>query len=327
MTGWSGAEVRDPSTPELPVLDPSNDELASPDDAIFEGVSLALWRPTIRQRIQEAWASRHLFWPLAFSLIPTYKGRILGRAWIVIRPLMTIVGFGFIFGGVFHASGPNGIPYIIFMIFSMQAFRFFHYVVLYETVSMRTVKRLTSGLRIPLLLVPPAAILRTFVTISIYWVIAAIALIYYFITSGHFYLRISPTLLVGFAGLGLCLLFGVGIGLWTMTLYPKARDMRYFVQYAMQFWMFFTPVFYSVQSVPGSLKTLVQINPLTPVIQVVQYGFLDAPGPSAWGVIWSIVCIALVGAGGLWFFNRVATRFVGMATVSGPDDEDEDDVI
>jgi lipopolysaccharide transport system permease protein len=327
MTGSSGAELRDPSSRERPVPDRATDELESSDDAIFEGVSLALWQPTIRHRIAEAWAARHLYWPLALSLVPTYQGRILGRAWIVLRPLMGIVGFGFIFGGVFNASAPNGIPYIIFMILGVQAFRLFDYAVMYETVSMRAVKRLTASLRIPLLLVPPAVILRILITLSIYWAIGIIALAYYLISDGHFYFNLAPSALAGVAGLVLCLLFGMALGLWTMALYPRVRDMRYFVRYALQFWMFFTPVFYAVKSVPDSLKFLVQINPLTSLLELVQYGFLKTPGPSVGGLIWSLTCIALVGAGGLWFFNRIATRFVGLAGVSSSEDDEDDEFL
>jgi len=161
----------------------------------------------------------------------------------------------------------------------------------------------------------------------VYWTIAAIALIGYLIARGHFYLVVGPRLLIGVVGLLLCMAFGMALGLWTMTLYPRARDVRYFVRYGVQFWMLFTPVFYSLQSLPHSLQIFVSINPLTPVISLVQYGFLDAGTIKPWSLVWSLVFITLAGAGGLWFFNRFATRFVGMATVNASgDDEDDDDM-
>jgi ABC-type polysaccharide/polyol phosphate export permease len=165
------------------------------------------------------------------------------------------------------------------------------------------------------------------VVLVIFWGFAAVLLAYYGIADGHFYLNLSPRLLAGFAGLGLCLLFALAIGLTTSALYPRVRDIRYVVRYGLQFWIFLTPVFYSVQQLPHWAQVLSQVNPLTPMVSLVQYGFLDAGSVHPWGLVWSVAAILLTGAFGLWFFNRYATQWIGIYTFddgTGTDDEEGD---
>jgi ABC-type polysaccharide/polyol phosphate export permease len=297
------------------------------DGVPFEVADLSPWVPTLRERIREAWESRHIARALAASIVPTYQGRVLGRAWFVIRPAMQIFVFALIFGGVFNASAPNGVPYLLFLVFSTMAFRFFERTVMYETLATRMVGRMTNNLRMPLLLIPVAATFTGVLVLLVYWSFAAVLLVYYLIAKGHFYLTMSPRLLAGVAGLALCLVFGWAIGLTTCTLYPRVRDVRYLVRYGMQFWIFLTPVFYSIESLPHWAQVLAQVNPLTPMVGLVQYGFLDAGGLSPYGLIWSVAAIILTGLFGLWFFNRFSTQWIGVFALPRGSDEEEDELL
>jgi ABC-type polysaccharide/polyol phosphate export permease len=290
-------------------------------------VRVTPWQPSVRERIGEAWRGRALFPLLARRMVPTYRGRILGRAWIFVRPFMQVFGFALVFGGVFHATAPDGIPYILFMLLGVQAFRFFEFSVLFATLSSRMVKRQTRSLRIPLLLVPLAASSRALMELLIYWVFTAALLVYYYATSGHFYLEISLKLLVGLGGLLLCLVYALAIGLFTSVVYPRAMDIRYLVRYGMQFWLVITPVLYSLDSLPHRYQTLAQLNPMTPLVGMVQYGFLDAGELHAWSIAWALGAIVVTGLVGLWFFNRLATQWIGIYTLDDEDDEDEGDLI
>jgi ABC-type polysaccharide/polyol phosphate export permease len=307
-----------------PAETPATQEDGGPDEeAPFE--EFPPWRPSVWGRVTEAWQGRHLFPPLARRMVPTYRGRVLGRAWIIIRPFMQVFGFALVFGGVFHAQGPNGIPYLLFLLFSMQAFRLFDLTTLFETMSPRMVARQTRNLRVPLLLVPLASISRGILELIIFWFFAAVTLVYYWIARGTFYLELSPKLLVGLLGLLLCLVYGMALGLTTSVIYPRARDIRYVVRYGMQFWLCVTPVFYSLQTLPSWAQVLAQFNPLTPLISLVQYGFLGADLLHPWGVLWSLGAIVVSAAFGLWFFNRLATQWIGIyAPTDDGDDEDGD---
>lgn len=285
-------------------------------------VELPLWQPTLRQRIAEAWHSRHLLGGLARSSIPTYQGRIMGRFWHILRPLWQVFGMALIFGGIFHATAPNGIPYVLFVVFSYQAFQLFRITIMYETVSSKQI-RVMRNLRVPLLLLPLAMLGRVWVRLSVYWAIAVVVLLYYWIFKGHLYLQLNERLLVGVAGVALCLIFGVAVGLFTGVLYPRAKDVKYLVRFLLPVWMFLTPVYYSAHALPGWAQTVAQFNPLTGVVGMVQWGFLDAGSLRPLGILWSLVAIVLTLSFGLWFFNKLATRYLGVWR--GPADEEDDD--
>lgn len=291
---------------------------------IEEGQPLVPWTPPLHVRIAEAWDQRYLLPGMATRSVPVYPGRILGRGWLVIRPFMQVLGFSIVFGGVFKAKAPDGTtPYLIFMLLNIQSFRLFEHSLLYETLSSRTAKA-TKQLRAPLLLLPIASTLRGLLELGIYWFFTAAVLIYYVVTKGHFYLNISPRLLVGVAGLLLCLLLGLAIGLVSSVIYPRAMDVRYIVRYGGQLLLFLSPVFYSSKSLPSGWRPVLEANPLTAMIELVQFGFLGGPFPGTYSLAWSLGFLALMTLVGLWFFNNRATQWIGIYQRSDGDDEDDD---
>jgi lipopolysaccharide transport system permease protein len=289
-------------------------------------VALPLWQPTLRKRIAEAWQSRHLLRGMMLSSVQTFQGRIMGRFWFLLRPLWQVFGMALIFGGIFHAKAPNGIPYLLYVVFSFQAFTLFRITIMYETVSPKQIK-VARNLRIPLLLVPLAILGRVFARLSVYWLIAACVLLYYLIAKGHLYLQLNARLLVGVAGVALCLIFGIAVGLFTSVLYARARDVKYLLRFFIPVWMFLTPVYYSAHQLPAWAQAVSQVNPLTGVISMVQWGFLDAGSLHPLGVLWSLVAIVLTMSFGLWFFNKLATRFLGVYRIVADDEDDDDDMM
>ena len=320
MTAPTAAEAR---TGPAPVEEAPEEEL---EQASAASAELPLWQPSVRERIAEAWHSRHLLSAMMRSAVPTYQGRLFGRAWILIRPLWQIFGMALIFGGIFHAQAPNGIPYLLFVVFSFQAFQLFRLTVIYETRAVKMV-RVIRVLRVPLLLLPFAMINRVLVRLYVYWAIAAIVLLYYVIAKGHLYLQLNARLLVGLAGVALCLAFGVAIGLFTSVLYARARDVKYLVKYLLPIWVFLTPVYYSVHALPGWAQEVAQVNPLAGMVGMVQWGFLDAGSLHPLAVLWSVAALVLTTAFGLWFFNKFATRFLGVYRGAADEEDDDDDMI
>jgi lipopolysaccharide transport system permease protein len=289
-------------------------------------IDLPLWRPTTWERVREAWQSRELLPGLARTSIPSHQGQILGRGWLFLRPFMQIFGFAVVFGGVFHVKAPNGAPYLIFLILSMQAFRLFDTTLIYATISTNYVKNVTRPLRFPLLLIPFGAMGIALFRLAVYWGFAAVLLAYYAIADGHFYLVLGPKLLVGFAGTFLCLALGLAVGLTTSVLYPRAKDMRYFVRYSVQPLALITPVYYPLSTVPSSYRTLAEVNPLTGAVGLVQYGFLGGVAPGLYSVAWSCISLVLLTLFGFWFFNRFATSWLGvMKRQPSGELSDEDD--
>jgi ABC-type polysaccharide/polyol phosphate export permease len=96
-------------------------------------------------------------------------------------------------------------------------------------------------------------------------------------------------------------------------------------RYVLQIWLVLTPIFYSFGTLPHTYRLLAQLNPLTSIINMVQYGFVDAGVLLPWGILWSVAVLAALIAVGIWFFNRFATRWIGVYTVQSSLDDDDDD--
>jgi ABC-type polysaccharide/polyol phosphate export permease len=315
-------DIRPGSEPlPAPVYDPDLDE-----DGVEAADTRVPWQPTLRESIREAWEGRPLLRGLFATALSTYEGYFLGRLWLILRPFMQVFGFAVLFGGVFGAKAPNGVPYLLFLVFSIQGWHTFQRTLIFQCRGAYQFKGLARKLKLPLLLIPIAGPFQGVVYLFVYWLFAIPLLIYYWITKGHLYLGSPKQLAVGVAGLVLSFGWGWAFGIPFSLLYMKAKDVRLGLRYGTQLWMLITPVFYSLDQLHGTAHTVAQINPLTGAMSLVQYGFLDAGTPQLYAVAWSVIGFFLVAIFGLWAFSHYAVQFVALGTSAREDDEDSDDV-
>jgi len=234
-------------------------------------------RSPIHVELVEAWRHRALL-PLLGSRIvmKTYAKTILGRWWLLILPLMDTLGKTLIFGGLLKISTPHAIPYLLFLLVGMQGWRLFQRTLYLGTRSFDRYAKLTRSFQFPILLVPLASTAAGLVEFAVYLLIIAGTLTYYWAADGVFYLQLQPELLLGLAGFALCILFAWGLSFWTAVLNSRARDTRLALRYVFQLWLYITPVIYPLSTVPGSLRTLAQINPMAPIIEMTKYGLIGA---------------------------------------------------
>lgn len=271
--------------------------------------------------VREAWRHRGLIpWLGVRMLVKRIAGTKLGWLWLVIRPLIDTLGKALIFGGVLQVAAPNAVPYFVFMLAGMTAWRFFERWVFQATRSFDQYSKLMKSLKFPLLLVPLSAGAYPLVEASVYFAVFAGAIVFYLFADGILYLRLSPDLLVAAAGLALALVSAWGVGLWVSVLNAKARDWRYIMRYALEIWLYLTPVVYPLSAVPPSLRALALLNPLTAPIEMVKLGLLGAGRVEAVSVVSSLVFVVVMVSSGLWFFGREAMRSIDL---HGPTDEEE----
>jgi lipopolysaccharide transport system permease protein len=282
---------------------------------------LPQWRQPLPRTLRETWESRHVLRPMAAYAVPDYAQTHIGRWWLFLRPGLPIIAYTIVFGGIFGAKAPNGVPYLIFVLFGMQGWQLFQHTVIFETRSFQRLGRFARSLNVPLLYVPTASLSRAFVNFLVYVVFGVGALGYYLIAKQTLYLNLSPQLLAGFAGWGLCIIFGWAVGLFTAALNARVPDVRFTLPVVMQFLMLITPVVYPLEQVPHAFQPLAQANPLTGVMELVKYGFLDAGEVNALWLGWSVLACALTVLFALLFFNR----FAQARTRSGEDDEEEEE--
>jgi homopolymeric O-antigen transport system permease protein len=291
------------------------------DEAEVGTAEYPQWRQPLTRTLRETWDSRHILRPMAAYAVPDYSQTHMGRWWLFLRPGLPIIAYSVVFAGIFGAKAPNGIPYLIFLLFGMQGWHLFQGTVVFSTRSFQKLGKFARTLNVPLVVVPTASIARPLVMSFAYVVFGIGSLLYYLIAKQAWYLESGPQLLAGVAGWMLLLMFGWAVGLFTAALNARVQDVRFTLPVFMQFLMFCTPVAYPLSQVPSQFQPLAQANPLTGLVELVKYGFLGAGEVRPLGLAWSLVALVLTALLGLWFFNRVAR-----AKARGGDDEDEEDV-
>ncbi len=313
-----------PVAPTVPVLEPRT----------LPPVEIIDHRPSLWSALHDAWRNRHLVPALAVSVLGKYRRKYrLGFFWPVFNALLSIFGLSFIFGGgVFGVKAPNGMPYFLFVTVGMMGWRIFIKTMTIATRSFLRVRFLTRKMHIPLVVVPIAGSAQVVFELSVYASVYVGGVLYYWIRTGHLYLKLEPKLLaISFLGLGLCALFAWSIAMWTAPLTAWARDVRMVVKHTMPFWMFMTPVVYPIDKLHGTTRLLAEINPLTSAIEMAKVGFLGSGHVRFYAGIWSIAAISTSFLAGVWFISRygqtLAAAGARFRDDGSGDDDDGDDMM
>lgn len=282
---------------------------------------------SVRREVAEAWRNRGLVPRLAARVVvKTYVKTILGRAWLVLRPLMDTLGLALLFGAVIGIAVPGGVPYLVFLLVGLFGWRLFDRSLFWATRSFDRYARLLRKLNPPLLIMPIAGTGPAIVESFVYALILVGVLAFYGIVDGTLYLVVGPQLLLGLAGLLLCLGLALGLGLTLSVLNARARDVRLSLRYVLTIWFYVTPVVYPLERLPATFQALAQINPVTPMIEMIKEGFLGVGRVDPPGVAWAVVATLGSIAFGLWFLSRKGVDFATplQRGTLGDEEEEED---
>jgi lipopolysaccharide transport system permease protein len=298
-------------------------------------VELLPVRPSILGTIRDAWRQRSLFRPLAVRILTKQFAKTkIGPGWLVLRPFMDAIGMSLLFGGVLGVATKDGTPYLLFFVVGVSVFRGCERMILWMTRSFDRNAKFTRKFDMPLLLVPLSGATPAIVEFFVYMGIVAIAVAYYLLADGQLYLQIGLPLLEALAGLSMIALIGFGIGLFTSVWAAHTRDVRLGLRYFLQIWIVVTPVLYPLSKLPKTVADIAQYNPITPPLAMWRHGLIGSGPPIETApLLASIGMTVLLVLGGLYFFSRQATNFMGPAgwgrggRDADDDDDDDDDVL
>ncbi|HEY7690855.1 MAG TPA: ABC transporter permease [Gaiellaceae bacterium] len=271
---------------------------------------IAPWRQSILARLGEVWTFRALFPYLAKELIMRrYRRTYLSWIWIPLRPGLQILSGGLVFGGFLQVSSGDR-PYLIYVSLSTAAWVLFERALHWGTRGVRGAGSFSGGSFFPRIMVVVASSGPAIMDFLINQALFMIALIYFSIARQTNYLAPPQQWAVGAIGLLLLLLFGLSVGLITGPLTALTKEIRYVTSYLVQFLLFMTPVYYPISELPDRYRTLLELNPLTAPMEMVQFGFVGSAPPSPLAMTSCLVGIFVFCGGGLWFFNRFERTFV-----------------
>jgi lipopolysaccharide transport system permease protein len=280
-------------------------------------------------KLRELWEYRELLYFLTWRDIKVrYKQTVLGAAWAIIQPFMTMIVFSLFFGGL--AGIPSdGIPYPVFSFAALVPWTFFATGLAMSSNSLVGSANLIKKVYFPRLVIPIATVLSGAVDFLLAFLVLLLMMAFFLVTAPVMpapvmfdYLPyqsllgggdgIQLTLNVMFLPYFVLLAFvtALGVGLWLSAMNVQFRDVRYTIPFITQFWLFATPIAYPSSLIENEvLRAIYGINPMTGVVEGFRWALLGvetAPGPI---LIVSSTAAALLFVSGLFYFRRMEKTF------------------
>jgi lipopolysaccharide transport system permease protein len=250
---------------------------------------------------RELWAYRELLWVLTLRDIKVrYKQTVLGAAWAVIRPFLTMVIFSVVFGQL--AKMPSdGYPYPIFVYAALLPWTFFAGAISSSAQSLVGSAHLVSKVYFPRLIIPLSAVGAGLVDLLISTGILLLMMVWYGV-GWTWNLLAVPLLLIAvvFAALG--------AGTLLSALTVAYRDFSHITPFLVQIWMYVTPVIFPVSLVPEQWQWLLYLNPMTGLVESFRSAFLGKPFDT-YGLAISVAIAITIFAAGVAYFEKVERRF------------------
>ena len=236
-----------------------------------------------------------------------YKQTILGPLWIIINPLLTTLMFTVVFGNIANIP-TDGMPQIVFYMLGTTVWTYFSSCLTKTSSTFTGNAAIFGKVYFPRLVTPISTVISGLINFGVQFLMFLGFMAYFMIKGSpiepNLWILITPLLLVQLAALAL----GFGIIISSMT--TKYRDLAVLVTFGVQLWMYATPVVYPASQIGGKLKTLMMLNPVSPIVESFRYAFLGS-GSIPWNYLGiSVVTTLVVLFAGVVLFSRVEKTFM-----------------
>lgn len=271
--------------------------------------------------IKGLWRYRDLYYMyIKRDIITQYKQTILGPAWYLIQPLFTTIMYMFVFGGLAGIS-TDGVPQPLFYMCGICLWQYFNSCFTSCSYVFVANQRVFGKVYFPRLVVPLSSVTSNLIRFSIQWLMFVLILIYYIIFKDY-----APSF--GFINdygmvVGLLLtfvfpiisVFMIGMhamswGLIITSLTTKYRDLNMLIAFGVQLLMYATPVIYPLSFAPEKYRSIININPLTPIFEIFKYTFVGAGTLDIINLAYSAFTLCIVMFFAVILFNRTEQRFM-----------------
>ena len=261
--------------------------------------------------LKEVWRYRDLLQMyVRRDIVTIYKQTVLGPLWFIIQPLFTTVMYMFVFGSIAQIP-TDGLPQTLFYLSGILCWSYFSDCLGKTSGTFLGNAGVFSKVYFPRLVVPISAVLSNLIRLAIQ-LLLFLAVYFYYIYSGtniqpNSYIFLFPLLVLMLAGLGL------GFGIIISSVTTKYRDMAILFGFVTSLWMYATPVVYPLSVMKEKYEDymwLIQLNPLTSIVETLRYGFMGAGTISWFWLGYSFVVTIVVIVIGSWVFNKVERSFI-----------------
>ena len=258
--------------------------------------------------LKDVWRYRDLLWLFVKrDFVSFYKQTILGPLWFFIQPLFTTLTFTFIFGNLAGIS-TDGLPQPLFYMAGITAWAYFADCLTKTSTVFKDNANIFGKVYFPRLILPLSIVASNLVRFVVQMLLFLIMIGYYALQGANF--NITWAILL-FPFLVLLMAFlGLGLGLIITALTTKYRDLAFLITFGVQLSMYATTVIYPLSAAPIKYKYLIQLNPMTGILEAFRFGFLGQ-GELTWNSLGYSILVTLVSLVlGVVIFNKTEKTFV-----------------
>lgn len=255
--------------------------------------------------LRELWAYRDLLLVFSWRDIKVrYRQTVLGAAWVMGQPLVTMLIFTLLFSRVATLRVNAGVPYPLFVLSGIILWNFISSAILRSGNSLLGTAHLISKVYFPRLLIP----ISNVITDAADFLVAALLLVpmmlWYGVTPGVELLLVPVVVLCAGA-------FALGIGLWVAALNVEYRDVRIVIPWMLQLAMYAAPIVYPLSALPERYRWIAALNPASGLVEAFRASVLGTPMPFLL-LLWSIAASMLLLISGAYYFRRMERLFADL---------------
>lgn len=275
---------------------------------------------------KEIWRYRDMFVLFVQRSFQTaYKQTVLGPLWFFITPVLSVIVYIGVFGGIANIP-TDGVPPMLFYLLGISLWSYFAACLTATSNSFVANAGIFGKVYFPRIIMPMVAVTVQFLYFCIQLLIFIAFYIYYawptivssfgeasslstaspvFTPSLHWQVVLFPVLMFILA------MLAVGVGMMISSVTTKYHDIQIVFGKIISLWVYITPVIYPLSFVTNEkLHLAMSLNPVTPIIEAVKYSLLGA-GQFSWGWLgYSAACTLVVCLIGLALFNKVQKSFM-----------------
>jgi len=251
---------------------------------------------------RELWKFRELLFFLVWRDVKIrYKQTILGAAWAVLQPVMTMLVFSVIFGNLLKTPS-DGLPYPLFSFAALIPWQLFSRALSDSANSLINNQQMITKIYFPRLFLPAASILGGLLDFGISMLVLFGMMFYYQvkITWAIFTLPIFIVLAV---------LTSLAAGIWLSALNVKYRDIKYVLPFLLQIWLYATPIAYSTKIIPEKWRFIAGLNPMSGVVNGFRWALLGQTTETSTLLVVSVVIVIFLFLSGLIYFQYTEQTF------------------
>ncbi|MCL9805120.1 ABC transporter permease [Flavobacterium amniphilum] len=258
-------------------------------------------------RLREIWHYRDLlFLFVRRDFVTVYKQTILGPLWFFIQPILTTITFTVIFGNVAQLS-TDGAPKLVFYMAGITLWNYFSTCLTSVAGVFNANAGIFGKVYFPRLIMPLTIVISNLMKFGVQFLMFLIFAIYYYCLGNiqpNNWIFLTPLIVFIMA------IISMGIGLILSSMTTKYKDLNMLIGFAVQLFMYATPVIYPSSSIPENYQWLIRLNPLVALFDYMRYAYLGVGNFSFSTLLYPSGFAIVILVFGVIVFNKVQKSFM-----------------